>query len=104
VAVFIDKTVKTKGLRRGICNASKRQDLVRFSWKFSNDLVIPGFMYRVRDEQLAWPMSSRKVGRSLWYKDTVYLSQYLYDEIKLACQIRWPSQARLNWLNRNGRA
>jgi hypothetical protein len=78
----------------------KRNDLVKFSWKANQDIVIPGFTYKISDELLFWPVFTHRYGFKKKTTYRVYLSEYLYESIRRICQERWPSQARLNWLNR----
>jgi hypothetical protein len=75
--------------KRGICNPSKRGDLVRFDWRVSQDVLIKGFKFYVKEGALYLPKAlNRFKRRPSWYSQ-VELSEYLFEEIRRICIERW---------------
>ena len=96
---FTDLTLKTKDLPRGIVNHKKRRDTVTFSWKVSQDWVVPGFRYQIEDMLLFWPVITHRYGFKKKTTYRVYFSQFMYNVIQRICEERWP-----NYAHRNNRA
>jgi hypothetical protein len=78
--------------KAGICNIKKRQDLVNFSWRISQDWVIKSFKWHIARQHLQLPAWRIQPGRRVLWPKTVELSPYMYRVIEAECKERWPRE------------
>lgn len=73
-----------------ICNIKKRQDLVSFNWRISQDWVIKGFKWHIAKQHLQIPAWRIQPRRKVQWPKTVEVSPYMYSVIEAQCKERWP--------------